>query len=168
MRHGAKGSDFYFWCMVKIHYKLNYLIGNGIFLLQNDKHYFTCGILTSNPPSTLKTAKFDHLNLSGPPFSSKVHVSEGNTKCPKKRYEQAYDILKDLESKQLFLGNGRLSKLKIEAIDISHHGNLHTWKERLKAKNTLGGLKFLFFLSNLYSIVRASRIKILGYPDIAY
>ena len=67
MRHGAKGSDFYFSCIVKIHCILNYLKYNGIFLLQNDKSYFTCVNFESNPPSTVNTAKFDFLDLSGPP-----------------------------------------------------------------------------------------------------
>ena len=67
MRHGAKGSDFYFVCIVKIHCVLNYLKYNGVFLLQNDKSYFKCENFESNPPSTMNTAKFDCLDLSGPP-----------------------------------------------------------------------------------------------------
>ena len=35
--------------------------------MQNDKSYFTYGNFESNPPSTVKTAKFDCLDLSGPP-----------------------------------------------------------------------------------------------------
>ena len=52
--------------MLKIHCVLNYFKGNGIFLLQNDKTYFTYKIFEFNPPSILNTAKFDCLNLSGP------------------------------------------------------------------------------------------------------
>ena len=66
MRHGAKGSDFYFWCIVKIPCLLNYLKGNGILILQNDTPYFTHISFESNPPSTVNTAKFDCLDLSGP------------------------------------------------------------------------------------------------------
>ena len=67
MRHGAKGSDFYFLCIVKIHCILNYLKYNGIFLLQNDKSYLICVNFESNPPSTVNTAKFDCLDLYGQP-----------------------------------------------------------------------------------------------------
>ena len=35
--------------------------------MQNDKSYFTYGNFESNPPSTVNTAKFDCLDLSGPP-----------------------------------------------------------------------------------------------------
>ena len=67
VRHGAKGSDFYFWCIVKIHLILNYLKGNGIFQMQNDNAYFAYGNFESNPPSTINIAKFDCLYLSGSP-----------------------------------------------------------------------------------------------------
>ena len=67
MGHGAKGSDFYFLCIVRIYFILNDLKGNGIFLMQNDNAYLTYGIFESNPPSTVNTAKFDCLDLSGPP-----------------------------------------------------------------------------------------------------
>ena len=67
MRYGAKGSDFWFWCIVKIPCILNYLKRNGILRMQNDKSYFTHGNFVSNPPSTVKTAKFDCIDLSGPP-----------------------------------------------------------------------------------------------------
>ena len=36
-------------------------------LLQKDKTYFTYENFESNPPSTVNTAKFDCLDLSGPP-----------------------------------------------------------------------------------------------------
>ena len=40
--------------------------------MQNDKSYFTHGNFESNPPSTVNTAKFDCLDLSGPHCTSKI------------------------------------------------------------------------------------------------
>ena len=48
------------------------LKGNGIFLMQNDKSYFTYDNSKSNPPPTVNTAKFDCLDLSGPPCIPKI------------------------------------------------------------------------------------------------
>ena len=67
MRCGAKGSDFYFCGVVNIQFALQYLKGNRLFLLQNDKSYFKYGNFASDPTSTVNTAKFDCLDLSGPP-----------------------------------------------------------------------------------------------------
>ena len=44
-----------------------YIEGNRLFLLQNYKPYYKYGNFVSNPPSTVNTAKFDFLDLSGPP-----------------------------------------------------------------------------------------------------
>ena len=38
--------------------------------MQNDESYFKYGNFKSNPPSTVNTAKFDCLDLSGPPCIS--------------------------------------------------------------------------------------------------
>ena len=59
----------YFWGMVNIQFALQYINGNSLFLLQNDKSYSNYENFASNPPSTLNTAKFDYLELSGPPCS---------------------------------------------------------------------------------------------------
>ena len=70
------GSDFYFLCLVEIHCLPNHLKDNGIFLLQIDKSYFSCGNFESNPPSTANTAKFDCLDLSGPPCNQMKNKSK--------------------------------------------------------------------------------------------
>ena len=67
---GEKGSDFYLWCLVKIHCILNYLKDNRLFIMKNYKSIFTCANFKSNPPSAANTAKFDCLDLSGPPCRS--------------------------------------------------------------------------------------------------
>ena len=43
--------------------------------MQNDKSYFTHGNFESNPPSTVNTAKFDCLDLSGPPCNTKKRLA---------------------------------------------------------------------------------------------
>ena len=44
-----------------------YIKGNIIFLLRNDRSDFVFAYFASNLPSTVNTAKFDSLALSGPP-----------------------------------------------------------------------------------------------------
>ena len=101
MRHGAKGSDFYFWCLVKIHCISNYLKDNEIFLLQNVKSYFATGNFESNPPSTANKAKFDCLDLSGPPCSTvSLWSMFGNRQIPAsiegkcRRFQNSSECLK--------------------------------------------------------------------------
>ena len=53
--------------------------GNEIFLMQNDNAYLTYGNFESNPPSTVNTAKFDCLDLSGPPCKTSSLVASSNS-----------------------------------------------------------------------------------------
>ena len=46
---------------------------NEIFRMQNDTSYFTQGNFESNLPSIVNTAKFDCLDLSGPPCTYEYH-----------------------------------------------------------------------------------------------
>ena len=53
--------------------------------MQNDKSYFTNGNFEPNPPSTVNTAKFDCLYLSGPPCTQKFELTVSLVNSPKKK-----------------------------------------------------------------------------------
>ena len=53
------------------------------FLLQNDRSNFPHAHFGLNPPSTVNTAKFDCLDLSGPPCRL-IHAQGSNCKIPLK------------------------------------------------------------------------------------
>ena len=61
--------------MLKIHGAFTFIKGNGIFLLQNDDTYLPYENFESNPPSTVNTAIFDCLDLSGPGCTYLCQVS---------------------------------------------------------------------------------------------